>query len=498
MLMSNSSAIKAVYDPKLTPATLTAYLDDNWIPSKHLMFISAKVATALQKGAARLIISVPPRHGKSRMLSIGTTIWALEKYLKHYIGLCTYGADLSKDFSGAVRDQIEANPNKLETRIRAGNNRIDRFLTEKGGGVFSFGLNGVLTGRGFNLFFLDDFIKHVKEALSETYRQAMWDWFTTTAYTRLEPGASVIIIATRWHKDDLIGKILKEFGPEWEYIQLPAIAKHGDILGRQPGEALFPERYGIEELLKTKRLLGTYWFSALYQQDPSDDSAKMADKAWLRYCYETPNPALLKWARIWDFGGLKQAGDYSVGSLMGADKRSDTAYITDVQRGQWSPNDLDTKVKETAEADGKGVTVYICQEPGSSGMITTNHFRKLLGPGYTVEGVPELENKAAKAHGVLAGAEDGRLFLKHGEWNHVFEEEWDAFPNGDWDDQVDTVAIGWNKLIGVLKLGATWGRNNMNKGGSSPTTPGAIYGSGTANISGCTWGRRKSGLLVPQ
>jgi predicted phage terminase large subunit-like protein len=441
------------------------------------------------------------------MLSIGGTTWGLENFPGYNIGLCTYGAELSKDFSQAVRDQIERNPDKLETRIRQGSNRIDKFLTETDGGVMAFGVGGAMTGRGFNLFFLDDYIKQLKEALSPVYRQQLWDWFVTTAFTRLEPGATVIIIATRWHGDDLIGRLLKEQPGLWTYIKLPAIAESNDPLGRNVGEALFPERYDLDALLGIKRMLGSFWFSALYQQDPRDDESRMANKEWLQYIHTVPAPNTLDWCRAWDFGGLKKTGDYTCGLKMGANKEKKQAFITDIVRGQWTPDDVDTLFVETARADGPHCLILIAQEPGASGIITTNHFKKLLKQkelyGYTVLGIPELTGKSAKAHGMLAGAERGDLILKYAQWNDCFANEFDGFPNAEYDDQIDCVAIAWNKMIGITKLSATWGRTPAGTGATTTTTaPGdsvnTVRGTRSGN-SGVIWGRRgSSGLIVPK
>lgn len=483
------------FNPKLTPATLTAYLDEKWIPAPHLMYVSSKVATAVQKGGGRLIISLPPRHGKSRMLSIGGTTWVLENYSDRNVGLCTYGADLSIDFSGAVRTQIELNQNKLDCRIAQGFNRIDRFKTERNSWVFAFGLKGAIIGRGFHVFFLDDFIKNLKEATSATYRQEVWDWFTTTAITRLEPGSTVVIIATRWHDDDLIGRIIKEFGDEWEYVRIPAIAEENDPIGRKPGEALFPQRYDLDHLAKIKRLMGTFWWSAIYQQDPQSDTARLANKEWLQYKHgsELPNPNNLKWGRFWDFAGKKKGGDYTVGLLFAGDKASQTGYIYDVVREQLSPNELDKLVRDTAEQDGKGVPVYILEEPGASGLITTEHFRKLLRGLATVHGVPEVINKVAKAHSMLAGAERGDLILKLAHWNEEFASEFDKFGHDcEYDDQVDCASVGWNTLIGINEVSTTWGRSVAAEG-----TPRAVasdprkVGSSRSII----WGRNS--LIVP-
>ena len=144
--------------------------------------------------------------------------------------------------------------------------------------MVSVGLGGAITGRGADVLLIDDYIKEIKEALSTTTREYIWNWFTTTAFTRLEPGGTCIIIATRWHHDDLIGRILKHNpGGAWDYIHIPAEAMENDLLGRAVGEPLFPERYPIEVLRERKAVLGSFFYNALYQQIPENPEAAITD-----------------------------------------------------------------------------------------------------------------------------------------------------------------------------------------------------------------------------
>lgn len=494
--MLNSAQL---FNPKLTPATLTHYLDPKWIPAKHLAYISAKVAAGIKRGGARIIVSVPPRHGKSRMLSIGTTVWTLEEFPEYFVGICSYGRDLSTDFSGAVRDQIEQNPEKLDVRLRQGSNRIDRFLTNRNGGVFAVGLGGPLTGRGFHVFLLDDYIKQLKEALSQTYKTYAWEWFRTTAMTRLEPGASVVIVATRWVEDDIIGMILKEDPESWDYVRIPAIAEEGDVLGRVPGEPLFPERYPIAELERIKKLLGSRWFGAIYQQDPSDDESKITRKEWLRYADHLPSRNVLRWGRFWDLAGTQGGGDYTCGLLAGGSKLAGRLFLADMQRVQYSPENTEKLVLQTAEKDGKDVPIYIEEDPGAAGKIVISNYKKLL-KGYQVTAIPTMVNKVVKAQGVAAGAERGDLVLQKAGWNKDFEDEWDSFgPDAAHDDQIDVVSDAWNTIIGKHALSATWGSKDLEpQVGADGEASVAIRGEAPAPTTGATWGRRDSGLLVPK
>lgn len=444
-------------NPKLTPATLAMHLDPTWIPADYLMYTSAIIAQELTKGNARIIISVPPRHGKSRISSIGTSVWALDKWPHKNIAITSYGADLSEDFSSKVRDQIQSNPDKLNVRIRRDANRVDRWKTTKQGGMIAIGVGGPFTGRGADIIFVDDFIKDYKEAMSPAIREAIWNWFTSVVFTRLEPGGSIIIVATRWEEDDLIGRLLRSEGHKWKYIRFPALAEKTDILGRAPGEALFPERYNAEWLLGQKVLLGTKQFDALYQQDPRSASSKLTSKDWLRKTTTLPHYTRLKWVRVWDLAATQGGGDYTCGTLCAVDTQYKVLYVCHIVRDQLSPQKAEELVKKVAEADGPGVSVLIEQEPGSSGVALVDHYsRNIVPKGTSVAGVPTTKAKAVRAQPMIAGAENGRIYLVEGEWNKAFEDEFDAFPKGNYDDQVDGVAIAWKDLIGVEKLPPTW------------------------------------------
>ncbi|MGD9726398.1 MAG: phage terminase large subunit [Nitrospira sp.] len=479
-------------DYRLTPATLAHKLDPTWIPADHLMYISARVASGIQRGGARIIISLPPRHGKSRLLSIGTSTWVLEKFPTRNVILSSYGADLSEEFSSKVRDQITRNPQLLKVRLRADSSRVDRFKTTEDGGLAAVGLGGAITGRGADVLFIDDYIKEIKEALSDTYRDYLWNWFTTTAMTRLEPNASVIIIATRWHIDDLIGRILVNFPGEWEYIQIPAIANENDLLGRRPGTALFPERYPIDRLDEMKRLLGSHFFAAVYQQDPEGDDSRLSNRGWVQITDELPHPEFLQWARVWDLAATDGGGDYTVGGLYAADVRHKNMYTTQIVRKQLSPHAVEKLVAEMAEKDGPSVPIYIEQEPGASGKALVEHYQRNVLKDYKVIPVPATKAKVTRAHPLLAGAEWGRFYLLRAAWNEPFLREFDLFGHkSDHDDQVDTAAIAWLKLIGKEIMSPTWGRTKK-------TAEDFKQGMrSTGVVSGVVWGRKTAASRVP-
>lgn len=495
---------------KLTPATLAHRLNPHWVSSPHLLYISTEVATAIARGNSRLVISVPPRHGKSELITKYTTTWVLEHFPKLQVALASYGSELSTDFGRKVRDIINDNQHLLNVRLRKDSGSAHNWLTDEGGGMISVGVNGPITGRGANVLLIDDYIKDIKEALSKTVRDSTWEWFQTTAFTRLEPGATVIIIATRWHWDDLIGRILRRNpGGKWQEIRLPALAEANDPLGRPLGAPLFPERYNIDALEERLEVLGTFFFNALFQQRPENENAKLTNRSWIEAVDILPPIQELEFIRVWDLAATPDGGDYTCGMLQAYHKRTDTIIICDVLRRQLSPGAVESLVYRTAVDDGEFTPIVIEQEPGSSGKSLINHYTNNVLTGWTVSAFPvgNEGGKVAKAQPFLGAAEAGRIKILKGHWNAKFMDEFADFPGGDYDDQVDVAAVGYMTLRGVQKLTASWGRADgasktrsgvaRKYASTTPEPTGASrapdsYKSGAPGVrsSGVVWGRR--------
>ena len=237
-------------------------LDKNYKPSFH----HEKIANALErveKGEIkRLIIQMPPRHGKSQLASINFPAWYLGRNPDKEIITASYSADLAIDFGSKTRDVVSDELYKeiFETRLKQDDQNKAKWKTNKKGSYTSVGVGGPLTGRGANVLIIDDPIKNREEAESETIRKKVWDWYTSTAYTRLEKNGAIIVIMTRWHLDDLAGRLLdyEEHGGEhWEVISFPAVAEQDEDY-RKEGEALWPAKYDLDALMNIKQNIGAY------------------------------------------------------------------------------------------------------------------------------------------------------------------------------------------------------------------------------------------------
>ncbi len=219
-----------------------------------------------------LIVTVPPRHGKSRQCSIDFPAWYLGRNPDKEIIIASYSAELAQGFGGKTRDKVDSLQFKVifpNVKLKEDEKARGHWSTRQGGGYMAAGVGGALTGRGANILLIDDPVKNREEAESEVYREKIWDWFTSTAWTRLEPGGVCIIIMTRWHLDDLAGRIIasEEYSEMVKIMKFPAIATK-DSSRRAMGEALWPSRWPLTELAKKRAVAGPYDWAALFQCDP--------------------------------------------------------------------------------------------------------------------------------------------------------------------------------------------------------------------------------------
>jgi hypothetical protein len=226
---------------------------------------------------------MPPRHGKSELVSRYFPAWYLGTFPDRRVILAGYEADFAAGWGGKARDLLDQHGAAFGVRVRAESSARHRWdITGHSGGMLTAGVGGPLTGRGADVLIIDDPIKNAEEAHSATYRERAWDWYRSVAYTRLEPRGGVILIATRWHDDDLVGRVLQAEPDRWRVLSLPAVAEEADPLGRRAGEALWPVRYPISALEATRRVVGEYWWSAQYQQRPSPAGGGIFKRSWFR------------------------------------------------------------------------------------------------------------------------------------------------------------------------------------------------------------------------
>jgi predicted phage terminase large subunit-like protein len=302
--------------------------------------------------------------------------------------------------------------------------------------MVSLGAGGALTGRGAELILADDLIRNWADSQSETLRKSLREWFLSTLLTRLEPDGTCIITQTRWNNEDLTGYLLREHGDQWREIRFPALAEVNDPLGRDVGEALCPQRYSVEDLLKKKDQMGYAMFEALYQQNPSAPQSGIFDRNWWKFYKEIEKPEFLSLIQSWDCGYQKTEGAaFSVCITIGV--ASNGFYIIDVYRDRL---DFPSLVKSVKLQYKKFNPQLILIEAGGSGIsLAQTLFSETRLPIKAVK--TNNQSKESRAWEISGMVEAGRVMLpQKAPWLVLFTEELSLFPNSKYKDQTDSLS----------------------------------------------------------
>lgn len=263
----------------MTPGCLARTVSQGkWKWSPHLRLLDQAVVDLVNGriNPPRLMVEMPPRHGKSEHISHYTPPWFLGTFPDKNVILTSATDDLAMDWSVMGRDLMEEYGRELfNVEVRKDIRAASRWQLSAGGSMRAAGVAGGIMGRGSDLLIIDDYFKNASEAYSESHRESIYKWYLSTSSTRLTPDGAIIIVATRWHLDDLIGKLLADQergGEKWVRIRFPALAEEHDVLGRSPGDPLWPDRFGLQWLNDRKAAYvasGYAWmWEALYQQNP--------------------------------------------------------------------------------------------------------------------------------------------------------------------------------------------------------------------------------------
>jgi predicted phage terminase large subunit-like protein len=422
-------------------------------PVKHHKVIAAALEEVEQGRIQRLIITMPPRHGKSELASRRFPAWFLGRDPYRQMIFATYNADFAQDFGRNVRETMR-NPAFSQIfpgcRMRQGSQSSERIETEEGGMAVFVGTGGSLTGRGADLLIIDDPIKDREEADSKNSRDKMWAWFTEVAMTRLMPGGRVVIIMTRWHEDDLIGRLIDPTNPfytreeaaNWKVLALPALAKDNDPMGRKPGDALWPERYPRDVLLQTQRLLGR-GFSALYQGDPAPDDGEFFKKEYIRtYNSVSELPRNLRIYAASDHAvSLDQERDATVLMPFGLDEDNNVWILPDVW---WRRMSTDKVVDAMVNMIKMRKPIFWWAEKGHITKSIGPFLRKRMAEEHAHCAVVEVtpaKDKMTRAQSILGRMAMGKVYFpKFARWWQEAEAEMLKFPAAKHDDFVDALA----------------------------------------------------------
>lgn len=253
----------------------------NW----HHRLLAEKLEAVESGELKRLIVTMPPRHGKSEMVSVQFPAWLIGRNKDRNIIEASYSGDLASDFGRQVRNIIASREYGFlfDTKLSEDSQAKGKWNTDGRGAYNAVGIGGATTGKGADFLIIDDYCKNRQDAESQVIRDGTWEWYTSTARTRLSPDGAIVILATRWHDDDLIGRVLRSGNAEkWEVIQLPAIAIQDEEF-RKEGEALWADHFTLDKLQETKIDIGSYDWSSLYQGMPLDSDSQEFRKDCFRY-----------------------------------------------------------------------------------------------------------------------------------------------------------------------------------------------------------------------
>lgn len=435
-----------------TVVTYPGHYDVGWFHLELCDLLDRFLVAVAEKRSPRIIVTVPPRHGKSELISRRFPAYALGKYPDLNVISCSYSDDLVKRFSRDVQrimdsaiyrsafpdvvlprsEAVAADPGRSKLYTRT----ADLFeLPGHKGSYRAAGVGSGITGMGADCLIIDDPIKDDEQARSANLRQSLWNWYTSTAYTRLSPGGGVIVVMTRWHMDDLVGRLLAEQaegGDKWEVFDFPAIAEREEP-HRHIGEPLHPERYDLTALAAIKAAVGTRVWSALYQCRPVPDGGGIIHEDWIQY-YDTPPKDFEKIVMSWDMT-FKDAdtSDFVVGQVWG--RVGSSFYLLDQVRGRWSFVDTVSRVVALCQKWPRATRRLI--EDKANGSAVIDVLRRQV-PG--IIPITPKDSKEARCNAVSTLFEAHNVVLpspRRAPWIRDYVGELIQFPAGAHDDQVD-------------------------------------------------------------
>ena len=490
--VGTDEATEELFDLPVSPLAQACRIMPEFKVRPHLEYISDRIAQAVadvEAGESRkLIVQLPPRSGKTTLVTETSVAWMLAKHPEWPAILTSYSGALATTWTRLIRNWIEAGMLGPSVAIPRDSRAAASWDTTAGGRVIARSIREGTTGEGGKCVIIDDPVKDFVDAHSKARRDEVWAWYKSVATTRLHAPSLIVVIMTRWHTDDLVGRILSteyEGDPtEWEVISIPAIAEKDDILGRAKGEPLLsplvsetPEE-AIERLKKVKETLGSYIWTALYQQRPQPAKGKIFNRDDWRYwtldpgkvsrndkgdpdgrvIYFDPARAAGEWLDAWDltFGGSQDSGDYVVGQRWC--RVQGDRFLIAQQRGQWEFPEMLRRFKAwdangqdslgSSSPYGRFVNKRVVEKAAAADPLVTSLKSQVGG----IVARPARGSKVDRARAWSALAESHNVYLPlpsdaGNEWVADYVDELAGFPSGSLhDDQVDASSLAMSEF----------------------------------------------------
>lgn len=453
-----------------------------WQLAPHLSYLNDAVVDLINghlqtehgEVADILVVSMPPRHGKSQHCSWWTPTWYLAKRPKHQIILTSSEFTFAEKWGRHVRDTVLEHGDALGIRLRKDATAASEWLLESGGGMKTAGAGSSIIGRGANLFVIDDPHATPQEARSIELQEKMWDWFETVAKTRLEPKGKMILIGTRWHETDLIGRVVRD-GHDGKLrvyeLKLPALAESDDPLGREVDEALWPARYDQRYFFDLRNADSGYNFTSVYQQRPSPEEGAEVLRSWWKR-YTVPPAQFDEIIQSWDFTFKKaKKSDYVVGQVWGrVGARFYLLYQVRARMGMVESLSAFRNTTQLYKASG----VKLIEDKANGPAIADILRHEITGIVTWPSKGTKQSSKEERVAAVSPAIQSGNVYLPMDSWVTGYIEEFAAFPNGANDDQVDatTQALIFLRAAGWHSVEKDW---NQALKGAPPTSTQEIF-----------------------
>lgn len=420
-------------------------------PAAHHKLLIAELEQVERGHTRKLMVFMPPGSAKTTYGSVLFPPWFMSRHPNSTVIGASSGSMLADRISGLVQSKIREFPDLLKYKLKTEN--VQHWRSDNGCEYRSAGAGGLITGFRSDLTIIDDPVKSRKEADSLTIRDAIWNWYNADVIGRARPDARTVIIMTRYHEDDLAGRLLQTDPEGWRVISLPAVAGSDDALGRQPGEWLWEDDdYGFGRSLRSKRAAleaagSLRDWESLYQQNPRPGEGALF-KAESFGIVVVP-PISRQVVRAWDLAATEAIGgrdpDYTVGVKL---SRLDSGrfIVLDVTRFRGNPRVVTENIVNTAKMDGKSVKIGLPQDPGQAGKAQVHYLVSQLA-GFQVQVSPETGAKETRAMPMASQVEAGNVSLVEARWNRAFLEEVSGFPSVAHDDQVDALSRAFSMLV---------------------------------------------------
>lgn len=417
----------------------------------HIHLINFLQELATDPDFDRAMVFMPPGYAKTEYVSILFPAWFLSLYPDEAVIAASNTQDLAERNGRRVRNLIAEYQDDLGYGLSADSQAAGRWGTNKEGEYYAAGVSGTIIGRRAALAIIDDPVASRAQVENLANRDIMHDWYKASVIGRMKPYGKIVVMHTRWHLDDLAGRLLKEEvtgGDKWRVLSLPALALESDPMGRAVGEALWPEWENEAKLLRKKNTVGPREWSSQYMQNPVNQEGNLFLVNNIQREKSIPSP-LVQVRRSWDLAATEQTGgrnpDWTVGIKIGImeDKRT---IILDEVRIQGTPNQVEALMLRTAKADGHDVPIEIPQDPAQAGKWQIGYLSRVL-LGYIVHPNPITKDKSTAAMPFASQVEANNVVILDRAWTDNYLEELKAFPNGEKDDRVDATTLGFNSMV---------------------------------------------------